>query len=197
MPLENDKDFTPITERAINSLKCTRVIAGEGSEKYNEHIRNIARRVLIESLHRQDGHPHDEVAILTRLNMTYTSQPIMGCWDDNAGTSLIFPHRSIEYNFMLDENLERTLVFVHNHPCNERLSLNDILLFLSTPQIIAMVAIGNNGIMRYIVKESQDDIHYTDLANNVHLQFISKRKTEKEIYEDLCNNQIKYKIKLY
>jgi hypothetical protein len=52
MRLEESKGFTPITQKSIDSVKCTRIISGEKSEKYNKYIQRLAKRVLSISLNR-------------------------------------------------------------------------------------------------------------------------------------------------
>lgn len=98
MKLQDIDGYTPITQMSINSVKCTRIISGEGSDKYNKYIQYIAKKVLTISANRIDGHRHDEVGILARLNGTYESQPIYGYWDEKAGTSII----NIAHNIILN-----------------------------------------------------------------------------------------------
>ena len=154
MKLQDIDGYTPITQKSINSVKCTRIVSGEGSDKYNKYIQYLAKKVLLISAKRTDEHQYDEVGILARLDGTYESQPIYGYWNEKAGTSIIDITHSIEYNYMLDENKEQSLVFAHNHPNNSELSINDVFSCLTAKEIKCTVAVGNNGCINYMIKTS-------------------------------------------
>ena len=190
MKLQNIAGYTPITQKSIDNVKCTRIISGEGSDKYNKYIQYLAKKVLLISANRTDGHAHDEVGILARLDGTYESQPIYGYWNEKAGTSIIDITHSIEYNYMLDENKEQSLVFVHNHPNNSELSINDVFSCLTAKEIKCTVAVGNNGCINYMIKTSYN-------FENIRLKIIKSiwHGTKKElIYNKIINNQEKYSI---
>lgn len=194
MKLHDIDGYTPITQRSIDNVKRTRIISGEGSDKYNKYIQFLAKKVLKISANRTDGHKNDEVGILARLDGTYESQPIYGYWDEQAETSIISVAQNIEYNFMLDENGDKSLIFVHNHPDNSRLSINDILSAFGSDAIGIVVAVGNNGDIHYMSKECNDDNHYRKLCNTIQSKINKCEITGEYSYNKLLNNQNKFKI---
>lgn len=190
MRLQDIDGYTPITQKSINSVKCTRIISGEGSDKYNKYIQYLAKKILMISAKRTDGHANDEVGILARLDGTYESQPIYGYWDEKAETSIINITHNIEYNYMLDENKEQSLVFVHNHPNNSELSINDVFSCLTAKEIKCTVAVGNKGCINYMIKTSSN-------FENIRLKIIKSilHGTKKEIIcNKIINNPEKYYI---
>ena len=194
MKLQDITGYTPITQKNIDNVKCTRIISGEGSDKYNKYIQYLAKKVLLISAKRIDGHANDEVAILARLDGTYESQPIYGYWDEKAETSIINITHNIEYNYMLDENKEQSLVFVHNHPNNSNTSINDILSALGNDAIAIVVAVGNNGCIHYISKEDTDSNYYRRLSSNIQKKINRKDITCEDSYNKLINKQNKFRI---
>ena len=190
MKLQDIEGYTEITQDSINSVKCTRILSGEGSERYNKYIQSLAKRVLLTSLNRLDGHKHDEVGILARLDGRQCSQLIMGCWNEQLATSVIPTTTNISYNNILDENMyTQTLVFVHNHPNNSGVSISDLSSLINNPEIRAIIAVGNNGHTKYAIKLRDDIEIYNSISNS-----IRKSKDSTKILYDIINNPSKYYI---
>lgn len=195
MKLRDLEGYTHITQNSINSVKCARIISGDGSEKYNKYIQSLAKKVLTISASRTDGYKNDEVGILARLDGTYESQPIYGYWNEKARTSIISTHRNIEYNFMLNENDTQSLVFMHNHPNNSVVSINDMLSALGDDAIAAVVAVGNNRDIHYLLKECTYG-DYCRLGRDIQIKISRKDITYEYTYNKLINNQDKFKIRI-
>lgn len=121
MRLQDAAGYTPITQECMNRIKCTRIICGEGSDKYNKYIQELAKKVLQISANRTDGYKNDEVGILARLDGSYESQPIYGYWNEKYRTSIINVRSSVEYDFLTNESSDVSLVIIHNHTCNTTL----------------------------------------------------------------------------
>lgn len=197
MKLQDIDGYTPITQKSIDNVKCTRIISGEGSDKYNKYIQYLAKKILMISAKRTDGHANDEVGILARLDGTYESQPIYGYWDEKAETSIINITHNIEYNYMLDEHYNtQSLVFVHNHPNNSNISLNDILSLLGNSAIAIVVAVGNSGDLHYASKENDNNTVYFKICNSIQTSLNAKKSTYNNIYKYIINNQNKYYLRL-
>lgn len=193
MRLQDIDGYTPITKDNINKVKCARIISGEGSDKYNKYIQYLAKEVLKVSANRTDGYKHDEVGILARLDGKYESQPIYGYWDEKLGTSIINTTANTEYNFILDENMyNQTLVFVHNHPNNSIVSINDLTQLVNNPEILAIIAVGNNGSIKYAIKTSNNISYYIKLSGLLN----NKKYKDKalQIYNKIINGLDDYNI---
>jgi hypothetical protein len=193
--LEESDGFTPITQKSINNVKCTRIISGENSEKYNKYIQSLAKEVLKISAERNDGHRHDEIVLAARVDGKYTSQPIFGYWDGTY-TSTIELSRNTEFQFMLDENDKNSLVLVHNHPSNTPLSIHDIMVLLGNEQIITIIAVGNNGEIRYAIKTSNNNAIYEQLLNKIYVNLNKGRYTLDQISDIILEKQDKYSLKI-
>lgn len=191
MKIQDIEGYTPITQKSIDNVKCTRIISGEGSDKYNKYIQYLAKKVLLISANRTDGHAHDEVGILARLDGTYESQPIYGYWNEKAGTSIIKTRQNIEYNFLLDNSETQSTIFVHNHPNNSIISINDAFELITTPEIKCIVAIGNNGNIHYVLKKSLD---FEVICNKIWKLIYKNKITKIEAYNKLFKNPDKYDL---
>lgn len=190
MRLQDIDGYTPIVHKSIDNVKCTRIISGENSDKYNKYIQYLAKKILMISAKRTDGYVNDEVGILARLDGTHESQPIYGYWNEKAETSIISIMHNIEYNYMLDENKEQSLVFVHNHPNNSEISINDAFSCLTAKAIKCTVAVGNNGCINYMIKTSSN-------FENIRLKIIksiSHGVKKEAIYNKIINSPEKYYI---
>lgn len=197
MKLRDIENYTEITRKSIESVKCTRIITGKGSEKYNKYIQNLARRVLKESVTRTDGYKHDEVGILARLDGTFVSEPIYGYWDEEILTSVIDVSHNIEYNYILDESMNtQSCIFMHNHPNNSMPSINDIRTFISTSEMLIMAAVGNDGKVRYVLKTEDDLYYYIKLSRVIETKLSINRANIDGIYKKLMNNPDKYHLKI-
>jgi hypothetical protein len=193
--LDESKGFTPITKTSIENVKCTRIISGENSEKYNKYLQYLAKEVLKYSVTRNDGHKHDEIVIAARIDGRYTSQPIAGYWD-GANASTIKLSRNIEFQFMLDENDKNSLVLVHNHPSNTPVSIHDIMVLLGSEQILTVLAVGNNGEVKYAIKTSNNSIIYDQLLNKIYVNLNKGKYTLDQIYDIIIEKQDKYNLKI-
>lgn len=197
MKLRDIENYTEITRKSIESVKCTRIITEEGSEKYNKYIQNLARRVLKESATRTDGHKHDEVGILARLDGTFVSEPIYGYWDEKLLTSVIDINNE-NYIKAIDSNLGRTdIIFVHNHPNNSILSYSDIANLLYTFSIRAVIAVGNNGDINYALKTSRDNKYYWNLYQLIYKRIRSGSISTEMAYSKLLTEQKKYNLDIW
>ena len=197
MKLRDIENYTEITRKSIESVKCTRIITGKGSEKYNKYIQNLARRVLKESVARTDGYKHDEVGILARLDGKFTSEPIYGYWNEKLSTSVIDVSHNIEYNYILDESMNtQSCIFMHNHPNNSMPSINDIRTFISTSEMLIMAAVGNDGKVRYVLKTEDDLYYYIKLSRVIETKLSINRTNIDSIYKKLMNNPDKYHLKI-
>lgn len=196
MKLQDTQGYTPITQKSINNVKCTRIISGEGSDKYNKYIQYLAKKVLTISANRTDGHKNDEVGILARLDGTYESQPIYGYWNEKAGTSIINLHNNVEYNFLTCDSSDTSLVLIHNHPCNTVLSLNDIILWLCEDTILTLVAICHNGDIHYASKTSSDFSKYKNIASKIASMITKGKINADDIYSKLISRQDEFKIEI-
>lgn len=197
MKLRDIENYTEITRKSIESVKCTRIITGKGSEKYNKYIQNLARRVLKESVTRTDGYKHDEVGILARLDGTFVSEPIYGYWDEELLTSVIDVSHNIEYNYILDESMNtQSCIFMHNHPNNSMPSINDIRTFISTSEMLIMAAVGNDGKVRYVLKTEDDLYYYIKLSRVIETKLSINRANIDSVYKKLMNNPDKYHLKI-
>lgn len=197
MKLRDIENYTEITRKSIESVKCTRIITGKGSEKYNKYIQNLARRVLKESVTRTDGYKHDEVGILARLDGTFVSEPIYGYWDEELLTSVIDVSHNIEYNYILDESMNtQSCIFMHNHPNNSMPSINDIRTFISTSEMLIMADVGNDGKVRYVLKTEDDLYYYIKLSRVIETKLSINRANIDGIYKKLMNNPDKYHLKI-
>lgn len=194
MKLQDVEGYTPITRQSINNIKCTRIISGEGSDKCNKYIQELAKEVLEISYDRIDGYRHDEVGILARIDGSYKSQPLYGYWNEEMETSVIDTVHNVEYNFMLDDNDDQSLIFIHNHPNNSLPSINDILSALGNDAIAIVVAIGNNGDTHYMSKESTNNEYYRKLSVNIQNKINRKVITCEYAYGKLIDNQNRFKI---
>lgn len=194
MKLYNIDNYTEITKNCIDNVKCTRIICGIGSDKYNKFLQYIAKKVLKLSAIREDGHRNDEVGILVRLSDKYESRPIYGCWNDDMKTSVIDTVHNVEYNYLIDESDDMSLVFVHNHPNNSKTSLNDILSVLSNDALAAVIAVGNNGTVHYMTKNSNDNLYYRRLSKTIQRKIREAEITYEYTYQNLIKNQNKFRI---
>lgn len=190
MRLQDVEGYTPITQQSIDGVKCTRIIYGEGSDKYNKYIQKLAKKVLEISYNRIDGYRHDEIGILARLDGSYESQPIYGYWDEDLETSVIDVIHNVEYNFLLDNSDEQSLVFIHNHPNNSEISINDAFECITEREIKCVVAVGNRGSLRYLIKTSKN---FEDTRIKV-IKAFRFGKSKEEIYKSIVNNPIKYYV---
>ena len=194
MKLQDIAGYTPITQKSIDSVKCTRIISGEGSDKYNKYIQYLAKKVLLISANRTDGNAHDEVGILARLDGTYESQPIYGYWNEKTQISEIPTSLNTEYNFILDENMNKqSLVFIHNHPNNSNISANDLMSLINTPEIIAIIAVGNNGKIKYVIKTSDNIYKYIRISTKINTS-IDINKAIHIAYNKIQSNPELYNI---
>lgn len=197
MSLQNIKGYTPITRKSIESVKCTRIITGDGSEKYNKYIQYLAKKVLNISLTRTDGYINDEVGILARLDGTYESQPIYGYWNEDLQTSVIDSNKP-DYIEAIEYNINRAdLVFVHNHPNNSIVSLSDLFTLLWSYNIKLIVAVSNNGSINYALKTSNNSKYYYKLYEAIINKINSKKISEQEAYNKLLSKQEVYNLKIW
>lgn len=196
MKLQDTQGYTPITQKSIKNVKCTRIISGEGSDKYNKYIQYLSRKILKISASRQDNYINDEVGILARLDGTYESQPIYGYWNAEARTSVIYTYKNVEYNFMIDENESQSLIFVHNHPNNSSLSYNDIKSLININAIKCIVAVGNSGIIHYIIKVNQDNVLYQNISTKIRRLELIDINNINMIYNKIIDNPFNYGLYL-
>ena len=95
---------------------------------------------------------------------------------------------------MIQEYWDEPLVFVHNHPNLTDFSINDLREFLSVPNIKILIAIGNDGIISYIVKTN--DMYDYNITKRIIDNKYNKSKNWDSIYNDLIKHQDNQYLKI-
>lgn len=193
----------PITQASIDNVGLTHIITGKNSLSRNEYIRSLCRKVLEISMNRKDGNRYNEVGILARIDGSYETKPIYGYWNKKHTTCLIDTQYNVEYNYLLDESSNNSLIFVHNHPNNSSVSFNDIMNLFSgiQLQIAAVVAVSNNGNVSYVKRDSLAYKFYLTTGEKIYKGMQNKSTNDRTIhinklYKDMMDNPSKYKLSI-
>ena len=191
----NENEYTKITDKTINNIPCFKIIRGRWSKRYNENIQNIIKMVLYLSMTRKDE-PGNEVGILARIDGRHTCKPIYGYCNKYNVPSI--SNENAEYQKTIEYGEINKYVFVHNHPNNSVLSINDIKNLLYTPQINTVIAVGNNGEIHYVQKTSKEYNIY-EYVLRLYTRYIGKHfcdDVEKLSYAWLVENQCRLKLSI-
>ncbi|MBQ8327971.1 MAG: hypothetical protein IJX86_12990 [Lachnospiraceae bacterium] len=166
-------------------------------KRVNEHIQSLCKEVLTLSKNRTGGEANNEVGILSSLDGSFKLKPIYGYWDDKIQTCKIDVDNNENYQEAIIINEENSLVFVHNHPNNSKVSYNDLINLITTPSIKIVVAVANNGNISFAFRFSDDFRKYTKLYMKMQSEICDAR--EKGIkqyvdnkYKDMMTNPSRY-----
>lgn len=160
----------------------------------NKHIQNLSKEIL--SLSKKSNN-NLEVGILASLHDSFRTGPIKGYWDEKYNTSRIDVYDNDEYLSAILNKGTNSLVFVHNHPNNSKVSYNDIMNLITDVPVYIVVAVSNNGDVSFVFKNHNEEKYYKHMymrlqekIRNVDreqiLEYIDK------LYENIMENPDRY-----
>ncbi len=130
----------------------------------------------------------------SEVSATYKSD--MDLSDPKA---VVFTHgNEMTTSYLNDPNVDRFLrlsnellfVTMHNHPNNSRLSLEDLTIFCSQPNIKFLGAVGHNGMISFAIRENPVDLSY--IPATAVKKFVPDEKLsnlKKDIFNHLSKNE--------
>ena len=144
-----------ITEEDIQSVPKAKIFGNE----IDKYIQHACKEVLRASLNRTDGFQYDEVAIIIDKNGKHRllktgNNGRVDSWDD-------------DYTDLIVCADELSLIFVHNHPNNSKLSFADLINLIPTATMLGVIAVSNSGNVSYAIKIERDHDKYYKLYNYI------------------------------
>ncbi len=148
------KQMTPITDRAISSIKHYEIYGYSSSEC--EYITNQHKELLKFA---KENNQNKEVAFV--FSRDFSAKDIIS----GDETNVVFSPQSMD---------KGTGIFVmHNHPRNSSFSIEDLSLMFSVPRIQTMSIVKNNGGVEILTRTKQIDNAY---AFSIYLRYKEEYK---------------------
>ena len=181
----------PISDTDIGRIPRARIT---NDNSINTYIQDICKEVLNLAKNKNKS---TEIGILASLDKKYKSKPIFGYMDNKTGLCTIDTVHDEEYQDVIISFKYNSLIFIHNHPNNSKLSYNDLLNLITTPTIAIVVAVGNNGSISFAYRKSDNYSVYAKLYMQMQSKLYKVNKEDRlkiqdQIYEEILNNPNKY-----
>lgn len=177
--------FYKIKQSDIDKVPCAKIF----DNKLNVEIQKSCKRVLYKAMIRKD-YKNDEMAEIIDINGKIVGT--MYGYNGKIDTS------NEEYYEALLNKPELSLIIIHNHPNNSRLSFGDIHSFLFDREILGVIAVSNNGNVYYCYKTCNEHNFYRNLGYSmINLRLKNKhiKNIESILENKLIQNSTKYKLK--
>lgn len=181
----------PISDTDIGRIPRARIT---NDNSINTYIQDICKEVLNLAKNKNKSM---EIGILASLDKKYKSKPIFGYMDNKTGLCTIDTVHDEEYQDVIISFKYNSLIFIHNHPNNSKLSYNDLLNLITTPTIAIVVAVGNNGSISFAYRKSDNYSVYVKIYMQMQSKLYKVNKEDRlkiqdQIYEEILNNPNKY-----
>ncbi|MBO5387759.1 MAG: hypothetical protein J6A59_06400 [Lachnospiraceae bacterium] len=181
----------PISDTDIGRIPRARIT---NDNSINTYIQDICKEVLNLAKNKNKSM---EIGILASLDKKYKSKPIFGYMDNKTGLCTIDTVHDEEYQDAIISFKYNSLIFIHNHPNNSKLSYNDLLNLITTPTIAIVVAVGNNGSISFAYRKSDNYSVYVKLYMQMQSKLYKVNKEDRlkiqdQMYEEILNNPNKY-----
>lgn len=185
-----NSEYYKITQDSIDRVPRARIFGN----KIDSYIQDACKKVLELSMNRRDGYVNDEVGMLIDLSgnkycCIYGYEGILNCncdkyIDDTVGKPV------------------NSRIFIHNHPNNSQLSLNDLIEMLTCKCVVGSVAVGNHGGISYAYKITDDCSRYALIGVKISMH-MSKifgtpdyEQEEERLRLKILNNPDRYGLKV-
>lgn len=181
----------PISDTDIGRIPRARIT---NDNSINTYIQDICKEVLNLAKNKNKSM---EIGILASLDKKYKSKPIFGYMDNKTGLCTIDTVHDEEYQDVIISFKYNSLILIHNHPNNSKLSYNDLLNLITTPTIAIVVAVGNNGSISFAYRKSDNYSVYVKIYMQMQSKLYKVNKEDRlkiqdQIYEEILNNPNKY-----
>ena len=145
----------PINRLSIESIPRPKIFSSD----LDIVVQNTCKKVLELSMSRADGFKFDEVAILVDIRSHKILHTMFGLGGE---INILEDEDYFEITTFSDKN---SIIMVHNHPNDSKLSYNDLTSLVGTPSMLGVIAVGNSGGISYSIKTSADSNYYRGLLN--------------------------------